>query len=134
MTDIWKAETFEIALLSGPHAIAGYTYRGLGLHFVSKASPKGRRPVRWALIHLGTGHCMAYLDGDVITAFPVATEIAEAGDWDFLSLQGWKDKFPDGREKLEEVCARHPKIATMTLSGKGGSHLAVAQQIAANRP
>jgi hypothetical protein len=101
---------------------------------VSRGSPKGRRPARWALIHLGTGHRLAYLDGDVATAFPVATEIAEAGDWDFLSLLGWKDKFPDGREKLEEVCARHREVATMTLAEKGGSHLAIAQQIAANRP
>lgn len=134
MTDIWKAETFECAWGTGPHAVAGYTYRGLGLHVVIEASPKGRRPARWALIHLGTGHSIAYLDGDVATAFPVGTEIAEAGDWDFLSLQGWKDKFPDARAKLEVVCARHPKVATTTIAEKGGSDLAVAQQIAANRP
>ena len=132
MSDCWQPETFEIAREEGPQKVAGYVYRGLGLHAHSRPSPTGRRPAGWTLTHLGTGHRLAYLRGDVATVFPVGAEIAEAGDWDFLSMQGWKDRFPDARQRLEEICAAYPKVATVQI-GKGAIN-EVAQQIAANRP
>ena len=109
---MWKPETFPIAL--GPHSIdhrAGYTYRGLGIHMSMKASPKGRRPPRWKVTHLGSGHAVAVIDGDVAGAFPIATEIAECSDWDFDGLDGWRNRDPELPSKVQEIIARHGKRA-----------------------
>lgn len=129
----WEPEIFETAQYYGPSKVAGYTYRGLGLHMVMEPSPKGRRPARWNLSHLGSGHLVGVLTGDVATAFPVAGEVAEAGDWEFLSLDGWKDRFPDAAEKVREIAARHPKVFSVKFGGGSRSHQ-VACQIASNRP
>ena len=133
----WTPETFSVAWASGPHTVTVYTYRGLGLHMLYSGSPTGRMPGRWSLTHLNTGHRLAIIDGNVATAFPIAFDIAEAGDWDFLSLGGYKDKFPDALEQLEKIAAQHPKHLSLTQSKSPNlndrSH-AVAQQIASNRP
>ncbi|PXW76001.1 hypothetical protein C7451_106165 [Blastomonas natatoria] len=126
----WKPETFKVAMPYGPADVPGYTYRGLGLHLIMQQSPKGRRPAMWSLSHLGSGHRIAIINGNVATAFPIASEIAEAGDWEFDSLHGWKDRFPDAKEKVDEILARS-KI------GKRGSGIGyseeTAQQIAQSR-
>lgn len=128
----WKPETFEVAMPWGVSAKTGYTYRGLGLWQVMAPSPKGRRPAVWSLTHLGSGHMICGLKGDVATAFPVATEIAEAGDWDFLSLSGWKDRFPDAVARIREILARYPKVQYGKVGGKNQHH-ETAMQIASNR-
>lgn len=128
----WKPETFEVAMPYGPSLKAGYTYRGLGLWLVHKPSPKGRRPAVWSLTHLGTGHCIFQLQGGVAKAFPVAAEIAEAGDWDFLSLQGHKDRFPDAGVRIREILAANPGVLRGSVGGPGQYH-EVAMQIASNR-
>lgn len=128
----WQAGSFDIASHFGPRRVAGYTYRALGLYMMWAGSPKGRRPPMWGLYHLGSGHVIVNLEGTVATAFPIATEIAEAGDWDFLSMEGWKDRFPDAPEKTAEIAAKYPKIAKRF--GGGHSNREVAMQIASNRP
>ena len=132
MTDNWKPDIFEIATPSGPQRKNGYTYRSLGLFLWRTASPKGKQPATWSLIHLGTGHRLANLNGDAATVFPVATEIAEAGEWDFLSLKGWPDRFPDAPDRLGAIIARYPEIASP--ADGGNSCAPTAQQIAANQP
>lgn len=136
MSAPWIRDSFEIAYLFGPRKVRGKSYRGLGLHLLSKAyrSPKGRRflPARWSLSHLGSGHCLVTLTGEWDEILPVATEIAEAGDWDFLSMQGWRDRFPDAPERLAELVEKH---ASMCKRGQSrGNMPEIAQQIAANRP
>ncbi len=134
---MWRPETFDVAYPNGPVPKAGYTYRGLGLFVAIEASPKGRRPPEWSLTHLGSGHNVALLKGTVATVFPVATEIAESGDWEFISLFGYKDRFPEAATRLLEIIAGHPKIVrrmgTSGIKDKGRSQ-AIAQQIASNRP
>lgn len=134
MSDIWRPETFEVALPGGPTRKAGYVYRGLGIWQEMQPSPKGRRPAQWSLTHLGSGHKVCSIKGDVRTAFPVATEIAESGDWDFLSLEGWKDRFPNVHEVIGEILSRHPKIAVRGGGPRHDRSHAYAQQIASNRP
>jgi hypothetical protein len=112
--------------------VAGYTYRGLGLWIAIDGSPKGRIPPQWSLSHLGSGHNLCYIKGDVATAFPIATEIAEAGDWGFLSLDGWRDRFPDAPKRLDEIIARYPKLCSR--GARRGADREVAAQIAANQP
>lgn len=129
----WAPESFERASFRGPVVVAGYVYRGLGLYMAARPSPKGRRPAEWNLIHLGSGRYLHRLRGSVATAFPVATEIAEAGDWDFLSLDGWRDRFPDAPDRVREIVAKHPKVVIGDVGGAYRDH-EVARQIAMNRP
>src|SRR4051812_21195230 len=99
-------------MVTGPRQTRGYTYRGLGLHIVSSGyqSKKGRTrvPPMWRLTHLGSGHGITSLRGELDTVLPPATEIAEAGDWSFDGLDGWKNQFPDARERMDEVLSRYP--------------------------
>lgn len=127
----WTPETFLIAMPGGPAKRHGYVYRGLGLYLIMPASPKGRRPAQWSLTHLGSGHCLAMLKGDVSTAFPIATEIAEAGDWTFDGLKGWKNHFPDAAERVREILERAGSRGKMT--GGGNSNEGVAREIAMAR-
>lgn len=104
----WAPSTFLIAHAAGPFDVTGYVYRGLGLHMAVKASPKGRRPPKWALTHLGSGHRLVFITGAVADAFPVATEIAECGDWSFDGLYGWKNMDPELPAKFRAIVAKHP--------------------------
>lgn len=131
---IWEPNTFEVAYFTGPSMVAGYVYRGLGMWIAIQGSPKGKRPPTWSLQHLGSGHRLCLIDGTVAKAFPVATEIAQAGEWDFLSLEGWKDRFPDAPERLREILARHKNTSGVGVAAHTDRGLAIAQQIAANRP
>ena len=129
----WKPDLFEIAMPPGPRMVAGYTYRGLGLHIIRNGSPKGGRKPRWSLSHLGTGHKLAVLDGDVRTVFTVASDIAEAGDWTFDGLYGWKNQFPNAKEELERII-NESSIGTLCFGPKHSEESrAVAMQIAASR-
>jgi hypothetical protein len=124
----WPAGDFLIGMPNGPTSVSGYVYLGLGLHQTYAGSPKGRNKPRWALTHLGSGHLVGTLKGDVRTAFPVATEIAELGDWTFEGLTGWKNQFPDIQERVAEVQARHSGV--FTKSGGRGASEDVARAIA----
>ncbi len=102
MADIWKPAEYLIHFGADAVTVSGYEYRDLGMHMVgSKTKP------RWSLTHLGTGLKLCVIDGDVRTAFPIATEIAEAGDWGFISIVGYKDRFPDAAEVLGKILTKH---------------------------
>lgn len=84
----------------------------------------------WALTHLGSGHQLCRIKGTVATVFPIASEIAESGDWSFDGLDGWRNQFPDAKEKLEAVAAKHPKLVVFT-TGRGRDLMSaeIARQI-----
>lgn len=126
----WPAANFSIAMPQGPVSRSGYAWRGLGLFMISSGSPKGKRKPKWSLTHLGSGHAIAFIDGDVREAFPVASEIALAGDWTFDGLEGWRNQFPDAPQRVAEIVARHRNV---TKSGSGHRNEDVARQVAAAR-
>lgn len=128
----WKAETFYIAAWWGAYAVAGYTYRALGLHMQIKGSPKGRRPPSWALTHLGSGHCICQIKGKVADALPIATDIAECGDWDFDGLDGWKNRDPNLPAKVITITDRYAKQVSRMGGRREGAH-EVAAEIARMR-
>lgn len=116
---MWDADKFFVAsLFEGPHKEAGYVYRGLGLRMVMRGSPKGRRPPLWALTHLGTGHRICTIRGLAAAAFPIATEIAECGEWGFDGLKGYINMDPELVIKCKAVIDHYPKIVNY---GGGGS-------------
>ena len=121
----WKPATFMRALfVYGPIKCVGYTYRGLGLWLAMPASPKGRRPPTWFLIHLNSGHRVARIDGFVSDAFPIASEIAECADWDFNGLDGWRNQDPELPKKMSQIINRNAKRAKMRASGGSDADLA----------
>ncbi len=128
----WKPENFHIARFWGPDATPGYVHKGLGLSMAIKGSPKGRRPPRWALIHLGSGHLVCFIEGTVAEAFLIATEIADCGDWDFDGLMGWKNRDPEVPTKVAEIFKVYPK-RIIGMRGQSAGHEAVAAQIATMR-
>lgn len=103
MADIWKPAEYLIHHGSDAVTVAGYEHRDLGMHLINTVKGKSE----WSLTHLGTGLQLCRIKGDVRTAFPIATEIAEAGDWGFISMVGYKDRFPDAADKLDEILSRH---------------------------
>lgn len=126
----WPAASFQVAMPQGPVKRDGYAWRGLGLFLAVAGSPKGRRKPKWSLTHLGSGHAIAFIDGDVREVFPVATEIALAGDWTFDGLEGWRNQFPDAPAKMAEIAARHKHL---TKSSGAHRNEDVARAVAASR-
>lgn len=122
----WPAAMVVVAMPSGPLDKPGYAWRGLGLFQAIPGSPKGRRPATWSLTHIGSGHAIAFLKGDVRTVFPIASEIALAGDWTFEGLDGWRNQFPDASERVSEIIARYPKIVSRAAGGGRNEDIARA--------
>ncbi len=127
----WVPADFLIATSTGPSRVLGYVYRGVGLSTEMKASPKGRRPPRWVLTHLGSGHKICAISGDGKTVFPIAAEIAEATEWDFDSLRGWVDRDPEAPQKLWTIASAHKEIILNSRYGESSER--VACQIATER-
>jgi hypothetical protein len=112
---MWASAKFPLAYNWGVVNTAGYIYRGLGLSFDRKGN-KRRRPL-WTLSHLGSGHRVAHIEGKVAEAFPIATEIAECGDWDAFEMpSGWRNVDPELPTKLLAIVQRH-RDRCMIVSG-----------------
>lgn len=83
--------------------VAGWTYRGLGLLRFSGMEAKyvrkdGSRRLweSWSITHLNTGHFVAHLLSiSAERALRLATDLADAADWDFDGLNGWQNVEPD---------------------------------------
>ena len=95
---------------NGYRSVDGYVYRDLGLYMALNGSPKGRRPPRWILLHLGSGHSVCWIKGHVKDAFPIATEIAECGDWSFDGLEGWRNVDRELPEKFNAIQRKYPEL------------------------
>lgn len=93
----WQRTSFCIATLTGSVTLDGFTYRGLGL------DKRGR----WILSHLNTGLKIAALGTQKPAALAAATEIAEAGDWEFSGPDGIENQFPDAGAIVHEILLRH---------------------------
>jgi hypothetical protein len=101
--------------------VPGWIYRGLGLRMVFRASPKGRRPPFWSLVHLGTGHGLCHFNLHETPAIEFATTMAECGDWEFDGLEGWRNVDPHLRDKflaiMDAYRDAYPKVRLSTGHG-----------------
>lgn len=106
--------------------VGGYGEQGLGL---ARVEPHTRtKPALWGLYHLGSGHSVCYIRGDVRTAFAVAADILDCGDWTFIALDGFRNVAPDLPERVAAILCNHPDLIE---SSPSGPHLKeVAQKIA----
>jgi len=126
----WASETYGIAMPDGVHFADGFVYRGLGVHQTYPGSKNGRRKPRWIVPHLGSGHRLCSLIGDAERLTPIVTDLAEAGDWSFEGLDGWRNMFPEARECLLEFASRHRQFVRL----RGGQNSEnVARLVAEHR-
>lgn len=107
----WEPDRYMVASALGePQEVAGYSYRGLGLHLVNAPSPKGRRPGVWSLTHLNSGHRIAFVLGNVPTALAAAAKVAKLGEWDFEGVSGWRNRDPELPARLGALIAATPAL------------------------
>lgn len=124
----WKPGVVLRAFPDGPFADNGYVYRGLGLVTAQTTVKKGKPT--WWLIHLGSGHALCRIVGKVAEAFPIATEIAECGEWDWDGLDGWKNRDPEIKDKAVAIMRNH---SACVVRRNAGSNPDVARAVALAR-
>lgn len=105
---LWKKGKYLEAYSYGPITVEGHLYKGLALRKVANASIKTGSLPTYCLTHCGTGHRVLRIIARCAMAFKIATEIADAGDWSFTSLDGWKNQFPDAHKKLKALGNKFP--------------------------
>lgn len=115
---LWKSEDFLIAAPGGPSSRHGFVYRGLGVHKIIGASPRGRRPPLWSVTHLGSGHRVGNIHAHIVRAFDIATMVAECVEWDWNGLDGYRNIEPDLAQKLRDFVNQFGKEFALT-SGSG---------------
>jgi hypothetical protein len=103
----WRVQKYLIGLPPDTQEMrTGLVYRELGLHQAYDDV--------WSLTHLNSGHrafTLYGLLGDIVEA---ATAIAEAVDWSFKGLEGWKSD-PDFLKKLEAATAKYPETVNRAV-------------------
>lgn len=127
---LWKPDRFKIATRTkGVGDVAGYTYKGLGMRCHMRGSPKGRRPPWWNLTHLNSGHKVVSLHLHDAHAFDVATQIADLSDWDFETLDGWKNRDPALRDKVASLLSTigHVKLGGPDHDEKAAREIALSR-------
>lgn len=97
----WRAGNFTFVYGDKLTNERGYLYRGLGLFH-------GVGAHLWMLIHIGSGHTVAYLeDAKREKVFLFASELAELGDWTFHGIKGYENSDPDLVKKRNEWIERY---------------------------
>lgn len=108
--------TFWIATSEGVDTRSGYVMRGLGLGHDGWA--KDRRNTEWTLTHIGSGTAVCRIVGSVATVMPVATEIAQCGDWMLFDLpDGWQQTDPELPARVQAIL--DSQMPGVTLRGRG---------------
>lgn len=122
----WQPNEFYVAIPVGPLKVAGYTFKGLGLH---KIAPKAKA---WTLTHLNTGHSICHIEGGMAEVFPVAADIANCSEWDFDGLRGWTNRDPELGDKVQDILDSYNGKWTRHKS-TGGDEV-VARKVLETRP
>lgn len=135
MGGMWRPGTVHLASAFGIETREGYLYCGLGMVQITPArSARGRRkamPSEWSLTHLGSGHRVCMLFGEVATVFPVATEIAELGAWaDFDTLDGWRQVDPDLPAKTFRIIEAAGRAAQRGPGSRCAASADMAREVA----
>ena len=109
MAQIWEPAEFWIGYVEGPCRVDGYVWSGLGLAHHGWGVPA--RTTVWSLIHLGSGSRIGTLVGNVATVFPVASEVAQCGDFTLFDMPyGWMQTDPELSAKARAVFDAHPEV------------------------
>lgn len=116
----WRRESFIYANpTKGPTRADGITYNGLGLVDLEHGD--------WRVVHINTGFTLCYLHGcPQYRAMGIATEFAEAGDWDFAGPNGWQNLSPELMQNCAEIGERFEKYVDWGDNRTGTSEVAQA--------
>ena len=130
MSGRWIAGPITVILFGEIIRRQGRSYNGVGLVRMIEPISKYQMPATESVFHLGTGHLICHLTGNPGITYSVATQLAELGDWSFDSLGGWKNHFPDVREKLLGLLERYPHVI---IPAKGDQSEPLAREIVISR-
>lgn len=93
----WERSNFDIACYDDGKpiikSVPGFIYKSIGLHDCYNAK-------LWSVTHLNTGHKICDLVCDKHEAFELAKQVAELGDWDFMTFGGYKNVDGDIKNKF----------------------------------
>lgn len=98
----WVRGKFKTSIINGVITVEGWVDEKKGLGFYRNFMDE------WWIVHLNSGHGIINMTGESLQVLPVASEIAEAADWTFEGLDGWRNRNPDLPAKLNEIARRHP--------------------------
>ena len=127
----WQPRDFLIGdIHTTVRRVVGYARGGLGLDMRFNASPKGRRPPAWALSHLATGHRIVMIEAHQAEAMEIADQFVALTDWDFIGLDGWRNRDPELAQKVRDLTKRHhPKTYMVGRpSNQEAAQVCAAQQ------
>lgn len=123
---VWQNCTSKLVLFNAAMKRHLIVYNGLGLYCLLPQIEIGAfksTPV-WGLYHLNTGHLIVSIRGEEQTAKNIGAEIAGLGDWTFDGLEGWRNVFPEVKERLTELIARFPGIIERKKDASSNEQLA----------
>lgn len=108
---MWQQATFAVATPKGVVKVHGTVARGIGMHVVRAERlmhlmDRGPRALT-AIVHLGSGHAICLVDASYAKTAEIATQIIDAGDWEFDGLKGWENMDPTLSLKVQAICNRH---------------------------
>lgn len=83
----------------------GLMYKGLAMHRTRK--PTRTYPGEWLVTHVSTGHAICFIMGAREKIFEIASELAEASDWDFDGLSGWQNRDSELPAKIEALSLKY---------------------------
>lgn len=115
MTAAFKAEKVRFASGATIEHEPGWTYNHLGL----LRSGPFMAPI-WTIVHLNSGHSIGVIKGTtrgLEQMQDMVAEIADAGDWSFDGLDGFRNQFPDAPDRVREIITRHIGSAKVVATG-----------------
>jgi hypothetical protein len=106
--------------------LTGFIYRGLALRMAVGARKRWTAPTS-DLTHLGTGHLVVRFGTP--DPYPFATAVAELTDWDFDTIDGYRNRDPGMPERLQQLYRTGPIVQFRGYGGRNANH-AAAQAVA----
>lgn len=103
----------------------GYADQTLGLH-------GGRGG--WLITHLNTGSLVMRFKAKKADALRVAGLVAALDCWDFVDLDGWRNRMPDLPDKIEAIFAAIGQPRRLIDVPKTDEEREVARAVASLRP
>lgn len=106
MSGNWLDQRFERVMIGGIAIVRGPVYKGLGL--TRSLTESGV----WYLIHLGSGHAVCQIQTHSVERVKlIGATFAEIADWDFMGLNGWKNRDPEIWDKTTFLIRSFPECA-----------------------
>lgn len=104
----FEAGSYLVVIAGEPTPVDGFVYQGVGLSLASDTESL------WVLTHLQSGHAICFAVATIGIALEAAAEVAEATDWSFDGVAGWRNRDPDLPKKMQALFERHDGVLQAT--------------------